>query len=143
MIKSIIVLIVVAVLALWGLQNYTDYKAVDIVHGWLVKSDWGSLNKYKAVLANWILKLRTPDAEQYLNIFIRDGQFVPNSSPIQKDSKVKWTNEDTKAHTVSGEGWGSGQIEAGKTYAKTFDTPGNYPYSCSNHPSEKGEIIVQ
>lgn len=143
MIKNIIILLVVAVVALWGLQNYTDFKAVDCVHSWLVKSNWGSVDKYKAMLANWILKLRTPDAEQHLNVFIRDGQFVPNSNPIKKGSKVRWINEDTRAHTVSGEGWGSGQIEPGKTYTKTFDTAGRYTYSCSNHPSEKGELIVE
>ncbi len=143
MIKNLIILIVIIVAALWGLQNYTDYKAVDYFHGWLQKTDFGSAEPYKAKFSNWLLMLRTANPDKELNIFIRDGQYVPNSNAIKKDSKVIWRNQDSRAHTVSGEGWGSGQIEPGKTYAKTFDTAGKYSYSCSNHPSEKGELTVE
>ncbi len=84
-----------------------------------------------------------PLAEKQLNIFIRDQKFLPNASAVKTNTKITWFNEDTKIHNVTGDTWASGDLAPGQSYTKIFDTPGNYKYRCSIHPSMAGEIVVK
>lgn len=141
--KKFIVLIAAIVIIAWALQNYTDFKALD-----LAKTYWQEINKQYLQKIDWskltsFFGVKTPDPEKQLNIFIRDGQFVPNLNAVKTGIKVTWFNEDSKAHTVTGESWGSGEIGAGKAWSKTFDAAGDYKYHCALHPSMTGEIMVK
>ena len=72
-------------------------------------------------------------------------------SAITAGDTVTWS-VSAGFHTVTqcnasfsncGGGFESGDLEPGNTYARTFDTPGTYPYRCEFHPNEmKGRIIV-
>ncbi|HRY52687.1 MAG TPA: cupredoxin domain-containing protein [Candidatus Portnoybacteria bacterium] len=134
--KKIIFFIIIVLVAGWVLQNYTSFKAIDYAKDYWQKIDWSKLNIFSDDKA-------TADPEKQLNIFIRDGKFVPNLSAVNAGIKITWLNEDTKAHTITGEGWGSGEIAPNKAYSKTFDVAGDYKYHCSLYPSLTGEIIVR
>ncbi len=134
--KKIIFFIIIVLLAGWVLQNYTSFKALDYAKTYWRSVDWSKLN----IFSN---EKTMPDPEKQLNIFIRDSKFIPNLNAVKIGIKVTWFNEDDKNHTVTGEGWGSGEIAPGKAWSKTFDTAGDYKYHCSLHPSMTGEIIVK
>ena len=135
--KRLIILIIIVIVAAWGLQNYTSFKALDYAKTYWQKVDWSKIN----IFSN--SPKETPDPEKQLNIFILSNKFIPNLSAAKIGIKVTWFNEDSKAHTVTGEGWGGSEIAPGKAYSKTFDTAGDYKYHCSLHPSMTGEIIVR
>ncbi len=143
--KKIIIFIIVIVIGAWAAQNYTNFKAIDLAKKYYQQADLskapGWLENFN--ISNWFGDKKLPDPEKRLNVFIRDNIFLPNKNALQQGAKVTWYNEDTKSHTVTGEGWGSAELAPGKAYTKTFDLPGTYAYHCSLHPSMKGEIIIQ
>jgi amicyanin len=61
---------------------------------------------------------------------------------------VTWTNQDAVAHTVSStsapeaQGFDSGLLDQGQSFAFTFTVPGTYKYQCNIHPFMKGTIVV-
>ena len=140
--KKIIIVLVLVAVAAWALQTYTDYKVIDYAKNYASRLNWEDVKKFKFPAINW-MNLKTPSADKQLNVFIRDGQFVPNSNAMPKGIRVVWINEDNKAHTVTGEGWGSPEIQPGKSWSRSFDVAGEYSYSCSVHPSMTGELIVE
>jgi len=125
-----LIIIVVAVLILAMIaQKYTSFKVFSPI-----KNFFNSI----------ALPAPTyPPADKQLNIFIRDLRFIPNMNAIEKGARVTWYNEDDKTHTVTGEGWDSGQLVPGQAFSKIFDQPGDFKYHCSIHPEMTGEIIVQ
>ena|SRR5688572_6910473 len=82
-------------------------------------------------------KSRTHDVD------ITSKGFSPNRLTLKAGDSVSWTNTDSRGHTVTGPGFGSGNIKPGGRFSFRFPKPGNYPYSCSLHPRMKGTIIVQ
>ncbi|HCX27800.1 MAG TPA: hypothetical protein DHI91_01525 [Candidatus Portnoybacteria bacterium] len=142
--KKFIIFIIIVFAAAWALQNYTSFKALDYAKEYYQKIDLSKASDYiKNLKLSEIFKKETPDPEKQLNIFIRDGQFVPNMNAAKAGINVTWINEDTKPHTVTGESWGSRELMPAAKYSRTFDTAGNYKYHCSSHPSETGELIVK
>jgi len=142
--KKIIIFIIVLAIGAWVAQNYTNFKAIDLAKKYYQQIDF---NEAKTWLTSFNIpglssEKKLPDPELRLNVFIRDGVFLPNKSPLKQGAKVTWYNEDTKPHTVTGEGWGSPELAPGKAYTKTFDLPGTYAYHCTLHPSMRGEIII-
>jgi plastocyanin len=77
------------------------------------------------------------------SVAIKDGAFSPPLTPVPAGTAVTWTNQDSVAHTVSGEGWDSGTIEAGASFTRRFDAAGAFDYTCSIHPSAAAEILVR
>jgi len=134
--KKILLLVIAIALIAWGLQNFSDFKAIDYAKNAWQKIDWSKIT----ALFN---SKSAPDPEKQLNIFIRDDKFIPNLNAVRSGIKVTWINEDDKNHTVTGASWGSAEIMPGKAWSKTFDVAGDYTYHCSLHPSETGEIIVK
>jgi amicyanin len=77
---------------------------------------------------------------------IANFQFEPTPITVMTGETVTWTNKDAVAHTVTSTGakqFDSGNLQAGKSFSFTFDTPGTYQYTCTLHPYMKGEVIVQ
>ena len=134
--KKAVIFVVIILIAGWYLQNYTNFKAFDLAKDYWQKIDWEKLNVFSG-------DKTTADPEKQLNIFIRDGKFVPSLNAANVGIKITWFNEDSKAHSVSGEGWGSGEIAPGKAWSRTFDVAGDYKYKCSLYPSMTGEIIIK
>lgn len=72
--------------------------------------------------------------------------FGPAATTVAVGTTVTWSNSDSAAHTVTGDGnvgvLDSGAIGQGATYTYTFDTPGTYTYYCAFHPVMKGSVEV-
>ena len=82
-----------------------------------------------------------------------DRAYEPLDVTVPAGTTVRWTNEDTVAHTVtsgvsdgsSGSDDGrfdSGFLDQGGTFTFTFDEPGVYPYFCIPHPWMRGSVTV-
>ena len=85
----------------------------------------------------------TPGAEG-VSVEIKNFAFEPKTVAIKVGQTVTWTNQDSVAHTVAGDGGiDSGDLSKGKSYSKTFDTAGTFNYHCSIHPSMTGQVIVE
>lgn len=78
-----------------------------------------------------------------LNITIQNFLFNPAELSIKKGDTVTWTNQDSMAHKISGNGFQSDALNKGQSFSFTFNTAGTFDYICSIHPSMKGKIIVQ
>lgn len=68
---------------------------------------------------------------------------MPKAITIKVGDTVEWINQDGNAHTVTGEGFDSGELTQGASFSYTFDQPGSYNYQCTIHPSMTGTINVQ
>lgn len=78
-------------------------------------------------------------------VAIIDFEFKPDSLATTAGTSVRWTNNDSAAHTVTSKGGGplaSGDIEPGGTYEATFTEPGTYEYFCKIHPSMQATVEV-
>lgn len=75
-------------------------------------------------------------------VTIIDFAFQPASLTVAPGTTVTWTNAGAVAHTVTGDTWGSGQLQPGMIYSYTFSTAGTYAYHCSNHPTLMNATVV-
>jgi plastocyanin len=77
-------------------------------------------------------------------VSIKGFAFDPTSVDVKVGDTVAWTNEDSAAHNVVGDGGiSSGDLAQGDTYSKTFDTAGTYAYKCAIHPTMTGTVVVK
>jgi plastocyanin len=78
-------------------------------------------------------------------VLLRNTTFVPGRVEISAGTTVVWRNDDQLIHTVTANDkrFDSGLMEPGKTYRRTFDRPGEYPYYCMPHPFMKGVVVVR
>jgi len=75
---------------------------------------------------------------------IIDFRFEPTVLNVTLGTTVSWTNEDSAAHTATGEddAFETGRLGKGESAEITFDTPGTYEYICAFHPNMDGRIVV-
>jgi nitrite reductase (NO-forming) len=78
--------------------------------------------------------------------------YNPSPLTVPVGTTVTWVNNDNTGHTVtegnpSGNtppnGFDSGILAPGKTFAHTFNTAGTVQYYCTLHPTMLGEVIVK
>jgi plastocyanin len=82
---------------------------------------------------------------------VRNGlTFEPNVVTVPVGSTVTWANQGSAPHTVTGEGFDSGNdpstwIMGGGSFSFTFTAPGTYNYVCVPHEAlgMAGTIVVQ
>ena len=86
---------------------------------------------------------------------------LPRQVTIHTNHTIRWINQDTEAHTVTG-GVGagieslmnnkrrtsngifdSGLFKTGESWIHTFTNPGTYTYFCTIHPWMEGVVSVQ
>ena len=74
-----------------------------------------------------------------------DFRFDPNRIQVPAGTTVSWQNLGSTLHTVTAQKgeFDSGDIPAGGTYSRTFDTPGTFIYLCSPHPWMIADLQVQ
>jgi len=77
-------------------------------------------------------------------VTMQNMSFSKTSLTITKGATVTWTNSDNITHTVTADdnSFNSGDITAGSSFAKTFNTTGTFPYHCIYHSMMKATIIV-
>jgi plastocyanin len=71
--------------------------------------------------------------------------YSPNPLTIAKGTTVRWTNNDTIAHTSTSDTgvFSSGNLNAGDHFDFTFQDSGTFPYHCTIHPGMVGTVVVQ
>ena len=79
---------------------------------------------------------------ELVNISINNSSF-PDQTTIIQGQTVKWTNDDTVAHTVTFADLDSGDIGPGQTFIHIFNTAGTFEYKCSIHLNMTSKIIVE
>ncbi|MCC7196741.1 cupredoxin domain-containing protein [Candidatus Peregrinibacteria bacterium] len=82
------------------------------------------------------------EVSNVVEVSINDFAFSPGLMEIDKGTTVKWTNNDTVPHTVTGEDFTSGTLNTGETYEHTFPEDGEFSYTCSFHPQMQGKVVV-
>ncbi|NOS67391.1 MAG: hypothetical protein HOO67_03435 [Candidatus Peribacteraceae bacterium] len=79
------------------------------------------------------------------NISLRGNTYEPRFTQVKRGATVTWTNNDTVAHTITGDmGLGplSGNLKPGESYSFTFMNTGTYPYHSDTHLSMRGTLQV-
>jgi len=90
-----------------------------------------------------------PSAGKTMNIDIKLFTYKPDMLQVPVGTTVVWTNQDGIEHSVTNGtppnpagAFDSGLFSQGKTFAFTFDKPGDYPYFCVRHNSLQGTLKV-
>lgn len=89
-----------------------------------------------------------------VTVIIKDLRFNPPVVTIRPGTKVRWLNQDETAHTSTSAdysadattqpagAWNSPILDPGRSWTRTFDAAGTFPYACSIHPYIKGTVKV-
>ncbi len=77
-------------------------------------------------------------------ISITDSGYSPIDVTIDAGESVRFTNNGTTNHTVTGDDltWGTGTLMPGQSYIQRFDEPGDYSFFDSYDSENTGAIIV-
>lgn len=73
---------------------------------------------------------------------IVDFSFQPTTLTVTPGTVITWTNEDSAPHTATGDDFDTGRLNRNDSASVTFDSPGEYDYICTYHPSMEGQVIV-
>ncbi|MCX6766289.1 MAG: cupredoxin family copper-binding protein [Candidatus Moranbacteria bacterium] len=76
-------------------------------------------------------------------VAIKNFSFSPSTLTVKAGTTVTWTNEDSAAHTIKSDTFGSGELSNGQQFDFKFEKAGSFDYSCAIHPSMTGKIIVE
>ncbi|HBU28159.1 TPA: hypothetical protein DEB00_03520 [Candidatus Uhrbacteria bacterium] len=80
-----------------------------------------------------------------VDVSVTDTSYAPNSITIEAGRTVRFTNNGTEAHTVTGDdlGWGTGTMQPGQSYVQQFDTVKTYTFFDSYNSQLTGAVFVQ
>lgn len=77
-------------------------------------------------------------------VIIQNMQYTPATLEVVKGDIVEWKNNDIVPHTATSGSFGdSGAIASGQTWRHTFSEAGEFPYTCTFHPTMKGTVVVK
>ena len=79
-------------------------------------------------------------------VLIQGFKFKPAHITIKRETKVRWINKDSTAHTVTANNkrsLDSGRLGPGKRYTHTFKSAGKKRYHCEIHPDMRGSVVVK
>lgn len=82
-------------------------------------------------------------APSAVSVSMANTAFDPADVTVAVGGTVTFTNNDSFAHNVAGDGWESGNMAAGATFSHTFTTAGTFPIRCTIHPSMTGSVTVK
>ncbi len=89
-------------------------------------------------------------AAETLAADIKTFQFQPKAIEVHAGAAVTWTNQDNIDHTITSGtpaapdgAFASEPFGKGKSFATSFDKPGEYAYFCSKHKSMHGTVKVR
>jgi plastocyanin len=66
----------------------------------------------------------------------------PKALTIEAGDTVEWRITSGRHSSTSKDGWDSGEMIEGVTFAQRFDVPGVYPYFCTPHDFMRGTVTV-
>ncbi len=86
---------------------------------------------------------RMQDAVATTDVAVDDTAFAPPVIVVAPGSTVTWSFQDSEAHNVIGENWGSTTMTSG-AFSQQFSGDGTYDYVCTLHPvAMRGRVIVE
>ena len=73
-------------------------------------------------------------------VAMKDNRFVPEEIRIDPGDTVVWTNQGSRAHTVTADdrSYNSGDVKTGQSYSKQYTEEGFYYYYCKYHGGRGG-----
>ena len=91
-----------------------------------------------------LLFAAAPVTADTVDVSIPGFSFDPSVLTVNIGTTVRWTNNHTINHTATSDGsfWDSGTLIPGQSFLHTFDSAGNFPYSCTFHPSMTASVTV-
>jgi len=81
-------------------------------------------------------------ASAAVNVSITEQGFSPAVVVVLTGTVVKWHNNGTLAHNLSGQVRSPGDLQPGQSYQRRFTTPGEYRYIDRRHPDSAGTVVV-
>ncbi|MFH1711660.1 MAG: hypothetical protein ABH846_00280 [Patescibacteria group bacterium] len=80
-----------------------------------------------------------------VNMSITDSGYSPVGLTVDVGEPVRFTNNGSQKHTATGDAldWGTGTLNAGESYIKTFDEAGVYSFFDSYDSANTGAIYVE
>lgn len=79
-----------------------------------------------------------------VEVLMRSVDYSPARVEIEKGQAVEWKNVDIIPHTATSPDFGdSGPLTTGQTWRHTFNHPGEFPYTCTFHPTMGGVVVVK
>jgi len=88
---------------------------------------------------------QTASGGKTVAVKMKDLLFVPKLVTARVGQTVRWTNEDSVAHTVKAEhgaSFASKVLKPGDTYKQKLTKAGRIAYVCTIHPNQNGTIEV-
>ena len=78
-------------------------------------------------------------------VTIENMQFSPAALTVRRCDRIVWVNKDLFPHTATAKDktFDSGSIAANGSWTFNADKVGDYPYTCTFHPTMHGEIHVR
>ena len=76
-------------------------------------------------------------------VTMKNFTFNPEVLKIAVGAEVTFRNEDSTAHTITGDNFDSGTINESDSYRHIFNEKGTFDYHCSIHQTMKGQIVVE
>ncbi len=79
------------------------------------------------------------------SVTIEGVQFHPQTLTVHRGDRITWTNKDPFPHTVTAVAklFDSKPLAAETSWTYVASRRGEYPYTCTLHPTMKGKIVVQ
>jgi plastocyanin len=81
-------------------------------------------------------------ASAVVNVSITEQGFSPTVVVVLTGTVVRWHNNGTLAHSLSGQVRSPGDLQPGQSYQRRFTTPGEYRYIDGRHPDSAGTVVV-
>lgn len=81
-------------------------------------------------------------ASAVVRVSITEQGFSPAVVVIPTGTMVRWQNNGTLAHSLSGQVRSPSDLQPGETYQRRFTTPGEYTYLDGRHPDSAGTVVV-
>ncbi|MGH9178347.1 MAG: cupredoxin domain-containing protein [Acidimicrobiales bacterium] len=75
-----------------------------------------------------------------VNVTVADNVFEPQAASAVAGDSVVWAQPGSRVHTVTADdgSFDSGNLAAGQTFSRTFNTPGTIRYYCKIHGAPGG-----
>lgn len=77
-----------------------------------------------------------------VTIDMKNIQFNPKSETVKVGTTVKWVNQDSAPHNVTGGPIKSPTFGSGSSFTFKATTPGKISYVCTIHPGMTGTLTV-
>ena len=101
--------------------------------------------RFIAVAALAVMLTGAAPAKRTTTVAIDGVRFQPGDVTVTVGDTVVWTNKDPFPHNVSAAGgaFQSASLAPGRSFRFHAAKAGTFPYTCTLHPTMKGEIHVK